>query len=109
MYRKCRFGCSNTTACGRRKNAIEACEEIENDKAKTIKIHMLSQNEQIYILVKNTVAHKVEIKDNKLNTIKTDKKNHGWGSQNVKEAVKKYQGSLEYQYEDGWFQAEILI
>ncbi len=31
------------------------------------------------------------------------------GSQNVKEAVKKYQGSLEYQYEDGWFQAEILI
>ncbi len=91
------------------KNAIEACEEIENDKAKKIKIHMLSQNEQIYILVKNTVAHKVEIKDNKLNTIKTDKKNHGWGSQNVKEAVKKYQGSLEYQYEDGWFQAEILI
>lgn len=91
------------------KNAIEACEEIGNDKMRKIKIHMLSQNEQIYILVKNTIAHKVVIKDNKLNTIKTDKKNHGWGSKNVREAVEKYQGNLEYQCEDGWFQAEILV
>lgn len=91
------------------KNAIEACEKIGDGKAKEIKIHIVPQDKHLYILIKNTVEQNIEIKNQQLISTKSDKKNHGLGSKNVKSAVEKYQGSLEYQCENGWFQAEILI
>lgn len=89
------------------KNAIEACEKIENPKQRFIQVEMGTYNEQTFISVKNTIAGESNIKDNYLKTSKADKKNHGLGSGNVKNAVKKYQGSLEYSCEDGWFKVEI--
>lgn len=91
------------------KNAIEACEKIPSEKERKIVAKVGSYNNQIYLEIKNTVAEKVTIKDDKLVTSKKDKLNHGIGSRNVEEAVKKYDGTIFYQYENGWFEVDICI
>lgn len=91
------------------KNAIEACEKIEDKKIREIKINIVSQDDHIYILVTNRVAQDTKIKNQELFTTKADTKNHGLGSKNIKSAVDKYKGKLEYRCENGWFEAEILM
>lgn len=66
-------------------------------------------NSQIYITIKNTVADDIVIRNNHLATTKKDKKYHGIGSRNVEQAIKKYNGELEYQCRDGWFAAEVSL
>lgn len=89
------------------KNAVEACEKIEN-KEKCIVMEVGSLNSQKYIMVKNTIDKKVTLgKNNKLSTSKSDKKNHGIGTQNIMRAVSKYDGTYEVSCKDGWFITEI--
>lgn len=91
------------------KNAIEACEEIAEEKEKKIEIRVGSYNNQIYLSFRNTVEKNIMVEKQRLVTSKRDKDNHGIGSQNVKEAVQKYDGTIIYKCEDGWFEVKIGI
>lgn len=91
------------------KNAIEACEKIEAGGGRYIKLNLASYNEEIFITIKNTISHEVLMENGCLPTSKSDRKNHGLGSGNVKKTVEKYHGSLEYTCEDGWFFVEIGV
>lgn len=91
------------------KNAIEACEKIPEGQERKIQTKVGSYNGQIYLTIRNTVANEVVITNQKLRTSKKDKENHGIGSQNVKEAVEKYDGIIVYEYENGWFIVSIGI
>ncbi|MCM1256436.1 MAG: GHKL domain-containing protein [Roseburia sp.] len=91
------------------KNAIEACEKIPHGKERRIEAKVGSYNNQIYLEIKNTVAEEVIIENEKLVTSKKDKMNHGIGSRNVEEAVKKYDGVIFYKYENGWFEVDLSI
>ena len=91
------------------KNAIEACEEIAEEKEKKIEIRVGSYNNQIYLSFRNTVEKNIMVEKQRLVTSKRDKDNHGIGSKNVKEAVQKYDGTIIYKCEDGWFEVKIGI
>ena len=69
-------------------NAIEACEKInEKEFQRVIQVSARIYLNQIYIKVINSKNNKVEKRNNKFLTSKKDKKNHGIGLENVKEAV----------------------
>lgn len=91
------------------KNALEACEQINSISNRFVIIEVGSFNSQILIVVKNTIAGEVYVKDNHLIRSKKDKKYHGLGSGNVEKTVKKYNGFLEYSCENGWFKVEVMI
>lgn len=91
------------------KNAIEACEKINEQTKREVAMTTAFYNSQIYITIKNTVAEDIVIRNNRLETTKKDKKYHGIGSRNVEQAIKKYNGKLEYQCKDGWFAAEVSL
>lgn len=91
------------------KNAVEACEKIKEKERRNVYVEIGSNSSQIYILVKNQVSGNVIIKNNWLITTKKDNKNHGIGTRNIEEAVKKYDGMLEFYCEEGWFIAEVNI
>lgn len=91
------------------KNAIEACEKIDDRGKKCIHFETGVYNTHFYLLIKNTVVETVVVKNHQLCTTKKDSKNHGIGIRNVQEAVKKYDGKLELRCEDGWFIAEVNI
>jgi sensor histidine kinase regulating citrate/malate metabolism len=90
-------------------NAIEACEKIEDILERKINITIGCFNDQVFISVKNTFVAEIVKKNNHFITTKKDYKNHGIGSVNVENTVKKYHGVLEYKFEDGWFTAEVTI
>ncbi|MBQ3514007.1 MAG: sensor histidine kinase [Lachnospiraceae bacterium] len=91
------------------RNAIESCEKIEDNSNRVIKLTMVSYQSLLFITMENTVVGEVKIKGNQLVTTKKDVKYHGLGSGNVRNAIKKYDGRLSYQCENGWFKAEIEI
>lgn len=89
------------------KNAIEACEKIPEGQERKIITKVGSYNGQVYITIRNTFVNEVIVKNQILITTKKDKENHGIGSQNVKEAVEKYDGIIVYECENGWFVVSI--
>ena len=90
-------------------NAIEACDKIEDILERKISIILGCFNDQVFISVKNTYVVEIVKKNNRFITTKKDYKNHGIGSLNVEITVKKYDGFLEYKFEDDWFTAEVTI
>ncbi|MCI8979975.1 MAG: ATP-binding protein, partial [Clostridia bacterium] len=74
----------------------------------SIVIYIESNEENIQFLIENT-ANEVLISDGELETTKPDKRNHGRGMNNIKECVKKYDGSIRVDYEDGIFVLDINI
>ena len=88
-------------------NAIEACEKNRDNKQIILK--MYPYNEHICLVTENPSEKPVHIKKQVLVTTKGDMVNHGLGSRNIKYVVDKYGGSVDYQYIDGWFKAEIIL
>lgn len=90
-------------------NAIEACEKQSYEKSE-IYVKTYCYEGKIYIDIKNSISEYMDDKkEQRLETTKEDKKNHGFGIQNVKDTVKKYEGSFECWIKSGWFEVEILI
>lgn len=91
-------------------NAIEACEKI-NDKEvqKVIQVSARIYLNQIYIKVINSKNNKVEKRNNKFLTSKKDKKNHGIGLENVKEAVHKNHGDIEIKDSKNTFEVSLYM
>lgn len=94
-----------TILCNALDNAIEGAEKTNEP---SIVIYIESNEENIQFLIENT-ANEVLISDGELETTKPDKRNHGRGMNNIKESVKKYDGSIRVDYEDGIFVLDINI
>ena len=91
------------------KNAIEACEKINDMNERNIEMKLAQYNNKIFIKITNRINEVIIIENNMLKTSKEDKKNHGLGSGNVEKAVEKYNGSIEYISENGYFSVEVYI
>lgn len=91
------------------KNAIEACEKIQDKENRIIEVKIGTYDLNLYINVVNPVEKEVIVQNNELLTTKDDKRNHGLGSGNVKNTVKKLGGSVEYECKNGYFKVEILM
>lgn len=94
--------------CNLLDNAIEAAGKCRNGH---MKVSLFPQNEHHFSVIKivNNYAGSIEAKEGRLRTDKADKARHGFGLQNVSEAVAKYGGYLQYFYKDGEFTAVVIL
>ena len=88
-------------------NAIEACEKVKDKKV--IKLKIAIEGKVIVISVKNTVREPIKIVNNKIETTKSNKKEHGYGIANIQSTVKKYKGTSVLKCENGYFSFSIVI
>lgn len=85
------------------KNAVEAVQRcVEREKRIAVRIN---QGEKfLTVSVKNTLNRSEIIMQNGiLVTVKEDKRNHGFGTQNIQMVVNKYDGIYDQKIEDGEF------
>ena len=86
-------------------NAIEACERIKDVK-KYIKISVIYEGDSILFKIENSVPKSKKIS---LKTSKTDKGNHGFGLENIKHALSKYNHLLKIDNEESIFILSFII
>lgn len=83
-------------------NAIEACIKLpEEERMITVKTGI--RNHFFLILIENSA------KDFSETTTKADDFLHGFGKKNIQKSVEKYQGSCQWNYENGIFSLSILF
>lgn len=79
-------------------NAIEGC---RNSEEKKIFLNISGCNENFIIIeVENTAETKPVVIDGKLKTHKDNPNLHGVGMDSIRRAIKKYSGSLEWEYDE---------
>lgn len=90
------------------KNGVEACEKLSGERI--IYIYVNSYNGKLYVKEKNKMVGVLETDESgKLITLKEDKKNHGFGIENIRQVAERNQGYMNYHVEDGWFSIEIVL
>lgn len=84
-------------------NATEACEKLENHKL--INVSAIYDDSQLICKVTNTaLPNKLD-----LQTTKNDKENHGFGLDNIKQALSKYTHVLRIDQTDDKFSLSFII
>lgn len=89
------------------RNAIEACEKLESRGPVCVSI--LTQRETLFCTVENPAAEEMYQQILQGETSKEDVENHGYGVSNIRRAVKRLNGELEYHYKNGKIKLEICI
>ena len=87
-------------------NAVERA-TVENDSY--INLHLECDEKFHKILIKNSCTQKPKVKNNTLLTTKSNKNIHGYGIKSIVKSLKKYNGEMEWFYNDGEFKIIILI
>lgn len=87
-------------------NALEAVDRIEN---KDIFLECRYTDEEIIIIEKNMFDNIGQFKDNELYTIKEDKERHGFGINNIKDAVKRNCGIVNIEVDKEQFCISIMM
>ncbi|RHO90497.1 ATP-binding protein [Ruminococcus sp. AF41-9] len=88
-------------------NAIEAVEKC-NDR-KEIRFNIRNVNSMLILKIWNCSCKMPEVKKDRFITDKNDSKGHGWGLESVKYIVQKYNGSIEFEYGETFFEVIIII
>lgn len=78
-------------------NAIEATESSAN---KYISLSINKIESILFIEISNSSDTPPLVRKNQLLSTKTDNKLHGYGFKSIKKAVKKYNGDIEWEYND---------
>jgi hypothetical protein len=90
-------------------NAIEACRKISEKEMRIIDIKIGMYKNLLHIIVENPVSCPVDIKILGKGTGKEDKKNHGFGIQNMIDTANKYNGNVSFINKKNRFKVEILL
>lgn len=88
-------------------NAFYAASGCEQEKTVEVVVQEIGQG--VKIMVKNNMSRPIEVKDGKIITGKSDKKNHGFGILNVGECIKRNGGRVEYSYTKECFKTKIIL
>ena len=98
-------------------NAIEAASDpalsdLSSDM-KVIELDLKKTDKFFLVSVKNPSAKEPLVNEGEMETIKSDKKNHGFGMTNMRMAVDKYDGAMEVSTEtideNDYFVVEIML
>ena len=90
-------------------NAYEAALKCEEDR-RIISVEIRNSDDDIFMDVSNSVNGEVMFKNGLLVTDKPDRKNHGFGVENILEVVERNGGYVEWkQLDKGRFTAEIML
>lgn len=92
-------------------NAMEACDRQSENNIATekqfIRVYIEVLREQLYIYVSNTMADDIRRAGGQYLSVKRG--SHGFGLMRIDRVVKKYNGYLNRQYEEGVFATEIML
>lgn len=86
-------------------NAIEACDKMQSGD-KSIHLSIIYEGDSTLCKISNTIAGKNKFD---LKTTKKDKKNHGYGLENIKQALSKYNHLLKIDQTDKEFVLSFVI
>ena len=90
-------------------NAYEAALKSEKER-RIVSVEIRNSDEDIFIDVSNSVNGEVVFKNGLPVTDKPDRKNHGFGVENILEVVERNGGYIEWkQLDKGRFTAEIML
>lgn len=89
-------------------NAVEACNRLESSEKK-VHISLKDLTDEVRIIFENPVEWDVDVSRLGTYTSKADKKNHGFGIDNVQKTVDKYNGNMVMGVEDGRFRTVIIF
>ena len=85
-------------------NAVRACEPIENA---VVTVSSKETPNSVVISVANPVTKRVEIKNSRIKTTKSDSQNHGIGLANIERTAKKYNGYMKLSCTDTEFEIKV--
>lgn len=88
-------------------NAIEACCKL--DKEKTVQIKLVEHNQSLCCIFENPASEIMYQAVMEEKTTKEDTDNHGHGVKNIRQAVERLGGEMEYRYENGKIRLEIIL
>lgn len=88
-------------------NAMEAVIKCKDNR----RIYLAIKTEQdgLRIVSKNTHCNVIEVEEEKIRTSKEDASNHGFGIENIKSAVAKYDGSCEISHTKNEFLINLFL
>lgn len=89
-------------------NAIEAVEQCEAENRR-IWMSIQNANEMFLLRMKNTYKVTPQRKKERFLTQKADEKSHGVGIESVKRIAEKYEGEVQFTYEQGIFEVSLVI
>ena len=90
-------------------NSIEVNEKIEDIHRRNINVKINPYKDYLFIEISNPTLFNPIDDEGKLKTTKKDKENHGFGMKSIKSVVEKYNGILNYEYDDGEFILSIML
>ena len=90
-------------------NAMEACAKLPAGTERIIRFSATAKNNTLLLRISNPTTGTTTEKNKLPGTTKADKRSHGIGLKNVRDIVKKYNGTLRVEAENGEFSAEILL
>lgn len=88
-------------------NALEATAKCESDRYIFMKIKQ--EDKGIRIITENSHCNVICSRDEQILTTKEDSDNHGFGIQNIRAAVAKYDGTCDITYTDKKFVINIFL
>lgn len=91
------------------KNSIEELNRITSSQKKELNIHFNSGSKFDQIVISNTMKDPSSFRGFASKTVKDDKKNHGFGMQNINRIIAKNNGVYNVKKENDLFYSEIII
>lgn len=90
-------------------NAIEAAGKEPDISRRFVEVTVRRIPNFLLIRVRNNAPVPPRRRFGRLQTDKPDRRNHGLGLRSVEETVEKYEGSLSLEYQDGRFEAAVIL
>lgn len=91
-------------------NAIEHVILIPQEERRLIHLTVSAKKGFVFIKIENYCEETIEKNEQELiTTTKSDYRNHGFGLKSIKNAVDKYEGTVDYGVNQNWFELKILL
>lgn len=90
-------------------NAIESVLKIEDKEKRLIHLSVSKQMDFVMIRVENYYEGGLELAEGQIKTTKADKTFHGYGIKSIRYTAYKYDGAVDIDTENQWFNLKILI
>lgn len=88
-------------------NALNATKKLERNRYIDIKLKYTKG--RLILKMENSFNGKIIKNDGIIDTSHSDKNNHGLGLESVKMVLKKYDGTMEFEYDDSRFYTALLM
>ena len=90
-------------------NAIESVLKIDDKEKRLIHVTVSKQKAFLMICIENYFEDKLKFSNGQLETTKKDSNFHGYGIKSIRYTVNKYDGAVDIDSKDNWFNLRILI